>query len=250
MSLPDAPLNELAATEYTIDLDAFDVNANIQRLAFIPDTNTVMSLPDSPSNEPAATEYTFDLYAYIGRYAPGSETRIQRLAFIAEHTTDESITQSALNLLESQLKNSGNTVRYQQFFAQKDQDWLNETTVANEAALEVLEARLSAAQANLNKDAIRTAYLNIGDFLLQKGHVRDALRNVQRARDYCTSQHQTLCICWKVIELAMNTCTMLFCADCIVSFCTVLTVLLGSIISQLQSSSGLREQGGAFRHTG
>jgi COP9 signalosome complex subunit 1 len=180
-----------------------------------------MSLPDAPLNEPEVTATAtvtataaataFDLDVYIGRYAPGSETRIQRLVFIAKHTTDESIKQSALDLLEHQLKESGNTVRYQQVFAQKDQEgscsWLTKTRVANEAALEILEARLSAAQANLNKDAIRNAYLNIGEFLLQRGQVRDALRHVLRARDYCTNRAQTLFICWKVIELAMNTCT-------------------------------------------
>lgn len=164
-----------------------------------------MSLPDAPSNDPLAT--AFDLDAYIGRYAAGSETRIQRLAFIAQHTSDDAIKQSALDMLERQLKECGNTVRYQQVFGKKDEEWLRTTAAANEAALEVLEARLSAAQANLNKDAIRTAYLNIGEFLLQKGQVRDALRNVLRSRDYCTNRAQTLHICWKVIELAMNTCT-------------------------------------------
>jgi hypothetical protein len=195
-----------------------------------------MSLPDAPLNEPAAAAATaFDLDAYIGRYAPGSETRIQRLAFIAEHTTDKSIKQSALDLLEHQLKESGNTVRYHQVFAQKDEGWLTKTTVANEAALEILEARLSAAQANLNKDAIRNAYLNIGEFLLQKGQVRDALRNVLRARDYCTNRAQTLFICWKVIELAMNTCTSLM--HLYIRFVSFELfshfILLDSIVSQL-----------------
>jgi hypothetical protein len=210
-----------------------------------------MSLPDAaPLNEPppaAAATTAFDLDAYIGRYAPGSETRIQRLTFIATHATDEFIQQSALRLLESQLKESGNTVRYQQVFSSSaqtnrnqddpddhdDDDWLTNTAIANEAALEVLEARLLAAQAHLNKDAIRTAYLNMGDFLLQKGQLRDALRNVQRARDYCTSRPQTLAICWKVIELAMNTC-MLYIYDVAVVVCRVhIVFFFGTVLTSL-----------------
>lgn len=187
-----------------------------------------MSLPDghagAPSNEndTTRTRTAFDLDTYIGRYASGSETQIQRLVFIAHHCTNtstdntsndsNSIKQSALTMLERLLKESGNTVRYQQVFGSscEQQQWLMDTIKANEAALEVLEARLSAAQANLNKDAIRIAHLNLGDFFLAKGEITDALRHVVRARDYCTSRPQTLFICGKVIELAMNTCTCVY----------------------------------------
>ena len=170
-----------------------------------------MSLPDAPESatEPAAE---FDLDTYISRYAAGSETRLQRLAFIAQHTTDSEIKKEALEMLEQQLKESSNVVRYNQIFQndRADAEWVRTATANNEANLEVLEARLSAAQANLNKDAIRTCYLNLGDFHLQRGHVRDALRNVLRSRDYCTNRTQTGHICWKVIELAMNLCTCLY----------------------------------------
>jgi COP9 signalosome complex subunit 1 len=178
-----------------------------------------MSLPDghagAPTNDTTRTRTAFDLDTYIGRYASGSETQIQRLVFIAHHCTStdnndsNSIKQSALTMLERLLKESGNTVRYQQVFGSscEQQQWLMDTIKANEAALEVLEARLSAAQANLNKDAIRIAHLNLGDFFLAKGEITDALRHVVRARDFCTSRPQTLFICGKVIELAMNTCT-------------------------------------------
>jgi hypothetical protein len=167
-----------------------------------------MSLPDAPESavEPAVT---FDLETYIGRYAAGSETRLQRLAFIAQHSSDSEIKQAALEMLECQLKKSSNVVRYNQIFqnSNADAEWVRTATANNESNLEVLEARLSAAQANLNKDAIRTCYLNLGEFHLQKGQVREALRNVLRSRDYCTNRTQTGHICWKVIELAMNLCT-------------------------------------------
>jgi len=166
-----------------------------------------MSLPDAPESavEPAAAaNFSFDFDSYIGRYAYGSETLLQRLAFIAQHTSDTETKQTALDMLEQQLKEAGNVVRYTQVMTLPDADWVRATTANNEAALEVLEARLSAAQANLNKDAIRTCYLNLGDYHVKVGQLRDALRNVLRSRDYCTNRTQTGHICWKVIELAMN----------------------------------------------
>ena len=170
-----------------------------------------MSLSENavPSNDPLATPTAaataFDLDTYIGRYAYCSETQIQRLVFIAQHASADDVTkQSALTMLNHLLKESGNTVRYQQVFPGQDQEWLMTQTTSNDASLELLEARLSAAQANLNKDAIRIAHLNLGDFFYQKGQIRDALRHVLRSRDYCTNRTQTRYICWKVIELAMN----------------------------------------------
>lgn len=160
----------------------------------------------------AAANNPFDLDTYTGRYAAGSETRLQRLAFIAQHTSDDTTRQTALSMLERQLMDSGNVVRYTQVMntnnstALLNDEWVRTTTANNEAALEVLEARLTAAQANLNKDAIRTCYLNLGDYHVKVGQVRDALRNVLRSRDYCTNRTQTGKICWKVIELAMSLC--------------------------------------------
>ena len=167
-----------------------------------------MSLPEALESavEPATVANpSFDLDTYIGRYAPESETFLQRLAFIAQQTSDSQTRQSALNMLEHQLKESGNVVRYNQVMTSSpDTEWVRTTTANNETALEVLEARLNAAQANLNKDAIRNCYLNLGDYFVKVGQLRDALRNVLRSRDYCTTRAQTGHICWKVIELSMN----------------------------------------------
>jgi hypothetical protein len=147
-------------------------------------------------------EESFDLEQYISHYT--SETRLQRLAFIAQQTTDATLQQTANRMLEHDVKQAGNLVRYKQLHPQEDDHWIQTTTANNEASLQVLEARLSAAQANLNKDAIRTAFLNLADFSLKTGQVRDALKYTLRARDYCTSRQQTGLICWNVIELALN----------------------------------------------
>ncbi len=114
-------------------------------------------------------EQSFDLEQYISRYA--SETRLQRLAFIAQQTanTDATMQQTANRILQHDVQQAGNLVRYKQLHPQADEHWIQTTTANNEASLQVLEARLSAAQANLNKDAIRTAFLNLADFSLQDG---------------------------------------------------------------------------------
>lgn len=160
-----------------------------------------MSLPD------ATAASSFDLDTYIGRYAPDSETRLQRLALLAQHPQTK---QAALQYLQRQVQQAGNVVRYSQIIPPEHQDpeWIRSATATNESSLEVLEARLSQAQANLNKDAIRTCFLSLGEFLTKTGNLREALRHVMRARDYCTSRVQTGQICWNVIELSMNTGTV------------------------------------------
>lgn len=204
-----------------------------------------MSVPETAveiTNGHHAHYSSFDLETYIGRYAEGSETRLQRLAFIAQHSSDPALQHTAHQMLERQVKQAGNVIRYKQLYPeeqQQDADWIRTTTANNEAALEVLEARLSAAQANLNKDAIRIAYLNLGDHCVKVGLIRDALRHVLRARDYCTNRTQTGHICWNVIELAMNICTsvalmmwVLSSALSLTLFSTILLLLLLLLLSQ------------------
>ena len=58
----------------------------------------------------------FDVENYIGRYAPNSETRLQRLVFLAEHASSTADAQTAYRLLERQLKETGNDVFYRKVF--------------------------------------------------------------------------------------------------------------------------------------
>jgi COP9 signalosome complex subunit 1 len=167
-----------------------------------------MSLPDAPA---LTSSSTFDLDTYIGRYAPDSETRLQRLALLVQHSPSEQTKQAALQYLKKQVQQAGNVVRYSQVIPhdQQDQEWIRSATATNESSLEILEARLSQAQANLNKDAIRTCFLSLGEFHTKTGNLREALRHTMRARDYCTSRQQTGQICWQVILLSMNTGTVI-----------------------------------------
>ena len=171
-------------------------------------------MADVPAIDAAAP---FDLVTYIDRYPAGSETRLQRLLFIANK--DSEVSAQALQLAELHFRETHNVRGYKQVFGRDntssnnktptggiifDATWAQDTERLTQSALETLEARLSAAQAQLQKEAIRTAYLAIGDFLAKRGDLPAALRAVMRSREYCTTRAQTANVCLQVIEMAMN----------------------------------------------
>lgn len=59
---------------------------------------------------------SFDLETYIGRYNPTSETRLQRLLFIGERSSDQAVSKLAYELAERQMKECGNVRRYKEVF--------------------------------------------------------------------------------------------------------------------------------------
>jgi len=58
----------------------------------------------------------FDLESYISRYDENSETRLQRLLFIARRAPSKDLAKSAFALLEKQLKENDNWRRYTEVF--------------------------------------------------------------------------------------------------------------------------------------
>ena len=58
----------------------------------------------------------FDIESYVARYAPSSETRFQRLLFLARHAPSQTMSLTAYRLLETQLKEAANDVMYEQVF--------------------------------------------------------------------------------------------------------------------------------------
>ena len=156
---------------------------------------------------------TFDLEAYIARYPSMSENRLQRLLYIAQKAQDADLSNKAYQLAERQMKETQNTRRYKAVFGNGapaktgisyDHAWVEETEATAQMTHDTLEGRLSAAQAHLQKEAIRTAYLAIGEFHRQRGDLQSAMRAVLRSRDYCTNRGQTAHVCLLVMELAMD----------------------------------------------
>ena len=58
----------------------------------------------------------FDFETYVSRYEPRSETRLQRLLFIASQTTNDEVARMCYDMAEAQLKVMGNTKVYRDVF--------------------------------------------------------------------------------------------------------------------------------------
>jgi len=166
-----------------------------------------LSTSETTETQQASVAAAFDLEAYISRYHPTSETRLQRLLFIGEHAPDPGVSSLAWDLAERQLRECANVRQYRKVFSSRpsfDSEWADETDAAAQQQLEVLEGRLAAAQSHLNKEAIRAAYLALGDFHRRRGELRDAMRVVLRSREYCTNRGQTGHVCLLVMEMAID----------------------------------------------
>jgi hypothetical protein len=69
-----------------------------------------------------------------------------------------------------------------QHYQRYDQSFPSEAKMAAQSQLEVLEGRLSTAQAHINKESIRTALLALGEFHRGRGELREGWRRVVRSR--------------------------------------------------------------------
>lgn len=149
---------------------------------------------------------SFDLEAYIGRYPAHSETRLQRLLFIHRNCEDKQCSEQAKALAAEQIRASGNIPRYKELLLAEDPDpsWVAQVQQDSAALLESIEGRLLAAQAHLNKEAIRMGYLALCDFHRPRGDLRSAMRVALRSKDYCTNRNQTAHVCLLIMELAME----------------------------------------------
>lgn len=111
------------------------------------------------TSEPGANLVQFVSENYVG------PARVQRLAFIAEHS--ERLRESALRLALSELRNSSNTLLYSDLIEKRLPDLCAQLGIARDAAWvegvdkrsqqqhDKLEHDLAAAKTNLNKEAIR-----------------------------------------------------------------------------------------------
>ena len=85
-----------------------------------------------------------------------------------------------------------------------DASYASVTEQSSALHLETLEARLTTAQAHLAKESIRTAYLSLGEHHRRRGELRDAMRRLLRARDFCVSVRQTGQVCLAVVVLGID----------------------------------------------
>jgi 26S proteasome subunit RPN7/PCI domain len=85
-----------------------------------------------------------------------------------------------------------------------DHDFLVECESRNRGIRDLLSSRLHAAQAHLNKEAIRTAYLALAESDILRGDLPEAYHAALRAKDYCTNRQQTCQVSFLVLELAIH----------------------------------------------
>eukprot|EP00814_Leptocylindrus_danicus_P019093 CAMPEP_0116019462 /NCGR_PEP_ID=MMETSP0321-20121206/9253_1 /TAXON_ID=163516 /ORGANISM="Leptocylindrus danicus var. danicus, Strain B650" /LENGTH=586 /DNA_ID=CAMNT_0003490041 /DNA_START=144 /DNA_END=1904 /DNA_ORIENTATION=- len=87
---------------------------------------------------------------------------------------------------------------------QCDDDWVERTQQQNSLKSEVLESRLDTSKSRLNKESIRAAYLELGNFWKEIGMLKESMRCHLRSRDFCTSSKQSGQMCLAVIGLGID----------------------------------------------
>lgn len=80
-----------------------------------------------------------------------------------------------------------------------DAHWYNDTFANNRQNRDILQSRLQASQAHLNKEAIRVAYLAIAEFATRTGDMSEAFHAVLRAKDFCTTRQQTTTVTLQIL---------------------------------------------------
>lgn len=146
----------------------------------------------------------FDLEtSVISRYQ--GEARLQRLLWVATEASSE-VRHAALPLAREYAQSLGNIRRFQEtchLLKQNDDAWVNHRMSQNRQDREVLMQRLSVAQAHLNKEAIRVAYLALAEHDTQTGELPEALHSAVRAKDYCTNRSHTAVVSLHILQIAL-----------------------------------------------
>lgn len=84
-----------------------------------------------------------------------------------------------------------------------DPEWILAAEAANRNDRHVLQGRLSTAQSQLHKEAIRTAYMALAQHGIKTGELQDALGSLLRSMDYSTSRAQTAQISLLILEVCL-----------------------------------------------
>jgi hypothetical protein len=71
-----------------------------------------------------------------------------------------------------------------------DTTFVSQSTSLSKQRIDILEGRLSTAQTKMQRDAIRSALVAIGEYHISIGDIREAYRRILRAREYCTTGRQ------------------------------------------------------------
>lgn len=153
--------------------------------------------------------FLFDLETITQRYT--GEAALQRLVWVGQQ--DPSLAANAFRTAVDICMQRKNTSRYKSIYEQPnvaslglpalDTKWVSETESQNRRNMESLEGKLRTAEAHLNKDAIRSAYTELSDFMAQTGELSAALTYILKAKDYCSSRQQQASNSHRILSLAV-----------------------------------------------
>ncbi|KAJ3051471.1 COP9 signalosome complex subunit 1 [Rhizophlyctis rosea] len=160
------------------------------------------------------TNQKLDLEAYSANYT--GHTKINRLTFIADHCPPLAV--EALKMALSELKGTGDTVRYHDVYQQllrvsqsqnvhcppMDNSWYNATSDAAKTKRNRLEQELKNYKNNLIKESIRMGHNDLGDFYYDIGDLANAMKSYSRTRDYCTTSKHIIDMCLNVIKVSIE----------------------------------------------
>ncbi|KAL1329582.1 hypothetical protein HN51_046701 [Arachis hypogaea] len=169
------------------------------------------------SRRPIISGDHLDIEAYASLYS--GRTKIMRLLFIADHSSDEKVGNPSMNLealrmAYDEIKKGENTQLMREV-AQKingrlgpsyelDSAWCDAVDHRAEQKKEKLDNELNAYRTNLIKESIRMGYNDFGDFYYAHGQLGDAFKSYVRTRDYCTTSKHIVHMCMSVILVSIE----------------------------------------------
>jgi hypothetical protein len=153
--------------------------------------------------------FHFDVDTITQRYT--GEAALQRLVFVGQY--DPTLAFSAFKAALEICKQRKNVNCYKRLYAQADlvalgippldAKWVHDSDAQNRKEYDLLLGKLSTSQAHLNKDAIRTAFTDLSDFMCRTGSLADALSYALKAKDYCSSRPQQASNSHSILTLAV-----------------------------------------------
>lgn len=131
----------------------------------------------------------FDAELYLLKYK--GFTKIQRALLLSKFPQFQMV---ALQILHSELKQSLQSAFYSKLFNDKifdpfllDKEWIESVNRQIRERKDNLETEISFAKNSANRDAIRIAFNNLGDFYNEIGEFDLSLRQYNKGREYASS---------------------------------------------------------------
>ena len=151
----------------------------------------------------------FDVEDYVKKYR--GYALLQRLLYIGEKSDGT----DCLNLALKICMEGMNTDMFQQIVKALRNKGTEPTSEGVDSFVESanrkasliqkrLETDLNGYKANLVKDGIRSAHLDLGHHHMARGNIQAALKSFVRARDFCTTSAHVVEMCMNVITAAAN----------------------------------------------